>query len=176
MEDNQSVVVQVPSMAECSTVVDAPSAYNKINSETRIDDLAPSTFSDAIENSNRADTNCTAPEDANGNVVCESLPDNVAAVTTDGDVHESDASIHSHLVNYDSRNAIAHQMVDYQSSGVVKYENEPDVGDGSVVEQQFDEVYSAEEERLWNAVRTNCLDFNAWTALLEETEKVAEVS
>ncbi|KAG0465322.1 hypothetical protein HPP92_019486 [Vanilla planifolia] len=161
-------------MAECSTVVDAPSAYNKINSETRIDDLAPSTFSDAIENSNRADTNCTAPEDANGNVVCESLPDNVAAVTTDGDVHESDASIHSHLVNYDSRNAIAHQMVDYQSSGVVKYENEPDVGDGSVVEQQFDEVYSAEEERLWNAVRTNCLDFNAWTALLEETEKVAE--
>lgn len=24
-------------------------------------------------------------------------------------------------------------------------------------------------------VRVNCLDFNAWTALIEETEKVAEV-
>lgn len=36
-------------------------------------------------------------------------------------------------------------------------------------------VYSAEEERLWNLVQVNCLDFNAWTLLIEETEKVAEV-
>lgn len=34
---------------------------------------------------------------------------------------------------------------------------------------------SPEEERLWSIVRTNSLDFNAWTALIEETEKVAEV-
>lgn len=34
-------------------------------------------------------------------------------------------------------------------------------------------VMSAEEERLWNIVRANSLDFNAWTALVEETEKVA---
>lgn len=34
---------------------------------------------------------------------------------------------------------------------------------------------SAEEERLWNIVRTNSLDFNSWTALIEDTEKVAEV-
>lgn len=34
---------------------------------------------------------------------------------------------------------------------------------------------SAEEDRLWNIVRANSLDFNAWTALIEETEKVAEV-
>lgn len=37
-------------------------------------------------------------------------------------------------------------------------------------------VLSPEEERLWNLVRVNCLDFNSWTALIEETEKVAEVS
>lgn len=36
-------------------------------------------------------------------------------------------------------------------------------------------VVSAEEDRLWNIVRANSLDFNAWTALIEETEKVAEV-
>ncbi|XVF21509.1 hypothetical protein REPUB_Repub12eG0096100 [Reevesia pubescens] len=33
---------------------------------------------------------------------------------------------------------------------------------------------SGEEDRLWNIVRANSLDFNAWTTLIEETEKVAE--
>ncbi|KAB2075453.1 hypothetical protein ES319_A07G222100v1 [Gossypium barbadense] len=33
---------------------------------------------------------------------------------------------------------------------------------------------SGEEDRLWSIVRANSLDFNAWTALIEETEKVAE--
>ena len=36
-------------------------------------------------------------------------------------------------------------------------------------------VLSGEEERLWNVVRADSLDFNAWTSLIEETEKVAEV-
>jgi len=36
-------------------------------------------------------------------------------------------------------------------------------------------VNTAEEDRLWTMVRANCLDFNAWTALIEETEKVSEV-
>lgn len=34
---------------------------------------------------------------------------------------------------------------------------------------------SPEEERLWSIVNTNSLDFTAWTALIEETEKTAEV-
>lgn len=34
---------------------------------------------------------------------------------------------------------------------------------------------SGEEDRLWSIVRANSLDFNAWTALIEETEKLAEV-
>ncbi|XP_021893714.1 pre-mRNA-processing factor 39-like isoform X2 [Carica papaya] len=33
---------------------------------------------------------------------------------------------------------------------------------------------SGEEDRLWSIVRANSLDFNAWTALIEETEKLAE--
>ncbi|XP_073318022.1 pre-mRNA-processing factor 39-1-like isoform X3 [Primulina huaijiensis] len=33
---------------------------------------------------------------------------------------------------------------------------------------------SAEEERLWSIVKANSLDFNAWTSLIEETERVAE--
>ncbi|CAL5353581.1 unnamed protein product [Camellia sinensis] len=35
-------------------------------------------------------------------------------------------------------------------------------------------VLSADEERLWSIVRANSLDFNTWTALIDETEKVAE--
>ncbi|KAM1798222.1 hypothetical protein EV1_031996 [Malus domestica] len=34
---------------------------------------------------------------------------------------------------------------------------------------------SVVEDRLWNIVRANSLDFNAWTTLIEETESVAEV-
>jgi hypothetical protein len=34
---------------------------------------------------------------------------------------------------------------------------------------------SAEEDRLWNIVTANSSDFTAWTSLIEETEKVAEV-
>ncbi|KAF3583970.1 hypothetical protein F2Q69_00025782 [Brassica cretica] len=33
---------------------------------------------------------------------------------------------------------------------------------------------SPEEERLWSIVRANSLEFNAWTALIEETERIAQ--
>ncbi|KAK3405181.1 hypothetical protein EUGRSUZ_K01429 [Eucalyptus grandis] len=45
---------------------------------------------------------------------------------------------------------------------------EPPLEDGSVLPM------SGEEDRLWSIVRTNSLDFDAWVALIEETEKVAE--
>ncbi|KAL3531190.1 hypothetical protein ACH5RR_010512 [Cinchona calisaya] len=45
----------------------------------------------------------------------------------------------------------------------------------SAVHETFDaSALSAEEERLWSIVRANSLDFNAWIALLEETEKMSE--
>jgi pre-mRNA-processing factor 39 len=40
-------------------------------------------------------------------------------------------------------------------------------------QQYLEGVYSVEEERLWNMVRANCLDFNSWTSLIDETERVA---
>ncbi|KAJ6790836.1 pre-mRNA-processing factor 39 isoform X1 [Iris pallida] len=46
----------------------------------------------------------------------------------------------------------------------------------AAAEQHLEEcsVSSAEEDRLWSAVTANGLDFDAWTALIDETEKVAE--
>ncbi|PON66832.1 Tetratricopeptide-like helical domain containing protein [Trema orientale] len=54
--------------------------------------------------------------------------------------------------------------------------NASDNAGGAVDAQQYVDgsALSAEEERLWNIVKANSLDFNAWTALIEETEKVAE--
>lgn len=40
----------------------------------------------------------------------------------------------------------------------------------------FQSDVSSEEERLWSLVRSNCLDFNAWTALIHETEKEVSLS
>ncbi|KAL6564512.1 hypothetical protein OROMI_015962 [Orobanche minor] len=37
----------------------------------------------------------------------------------------------------------------------------------------FTAAFSAEEERLWSIVMTNSLDFDAWTALIEETERIS---
>ena len=34
---------------------------------------------------------------------------------------------------------------------------------------------SAEEDHLWSIVKANSLDFDAWTGLIDETEKVAGV-
>lgn len=44
-------------------------------------------------------------------------------------------------------------------------------------QQQYEETpaaISTEEERLWSIVRANSADFNAWTSLIQETEKTAE--
>ncbi|KAM1064162.1 hypothetical protein TB2_027775 [Malus domestica] len=40
---------------------------------------------------------------------------------------------------------------------------------------RFYAAMSVEEDGLWNIVRAISLDFDAWTTLIEETEKVAEV-
>ncbi|CAI9107553.1 OLC1v1006930C1 [Oldenlandia corymbosa var. corymbosa] len=46
---------------------------------------------------------------------------------------------------------------------------------GSSAAHQFDgSALSTEEERLWSIVRANSLDFTAWTALIDETERMSE--
>ncbi|XP_068653463.1 pre-mRNA-processing factor 39-1 [Aristolochia californica] len=45
---------------------------------------------------------------------------------------------------------------------------------GTITEHQAEDASSTEEDRLWSIVRANSLDFNAWTLLISETEKVAE--
>ncbi|KAK1266238.1 hypothetical protein QJS04_geneDACA000076 [Acorus gramineus] len=61
-------------------------------------------------------------------------------------------------------------------TGTMENGNASSEAGGAVVQPQFEDpgAISTEEDRLWGIVRDNCLDFNAWTALIQETEKVAE--
>ncbi|XP_073001173.1 pre-mRNA-processing factor 39-1 isoform X2 [Typha latifolia] len=89
--------------------------------------------------------------------------------------HENAAGLSTYQDNYSSLNGAAGEMESYQSTGTMENGSQPNDASGPVIVQPYEDVvYSAEEDRLWNIVRVNCLDFNAWTALIEETEKVAE--
>lgn len=82
--------------------------------------------------------------------------------------HEDAGLMPEHSVGYDAVNG------GYQSTGTIENGIPSNEVAGPPAEQQYEDVNSAEEERLWSMVRANCLDFNAWTALIEETERVAE--
>ncbi|WVZ55947.1 hypothetical protein U9M48_006544 [Paspalum notatum var. saurae] len=95
-------------------------------------------------------------------------------VATDGGSQAADAS--AYPAEHTAMNGTAVEMANYQSTeaaengaAVTNEMGEP------VPEPSYEEaVLSAEEARLWSVVTTNCLDFNAWTALIDETEKNAE--
>ncbi|KAL0287016.1 UNVERIFIED_CONTAM: Pre-processing factor 39 [Sesamum angustifolium] len=61
------------------------------------------------------------------------------------------------------------------TAGITENGVTPADGIGSGLHQPLDgSGLSAEEERLWSIVTANSLDFNAWTALIEETERMSE--
>ncbi|KAL0459358.1 UNVERIFIED_CONTAM: Pre-processing factor 39 [Sesamum latifolium] len=61
------------------------------------------------------------------------------------------------------------------TAGITENGVTPADGIGSALHQPLDgSGLSAEEERLWSIVTANSLDFNAWTALIEETERMSE--
>ncbi|XP_038973157.1 pre-mRNA-processing factor 39-like isoform X3 [Phoenix dactylifera] len=158
MDDSQSAVSQASNVAEYSSTGLVPAEYPMTNSggeglvscvPTAATDYALSDSSNPGNgNMYSQDTNSVAQ---NAGMAYESKPDDGAAVA--------------------SEIAIGHETV----AGVIENGGlSNDVG-GTVVQQPYEDVaYTAEEERLWNMVRANCLDFNSWTALIEETEKVAE--
>ncbi|XP_024018416.1 pre-mRNA-processing factor 39 isoform X1 [Morus notabilis] len=106
--------------------------------------------------------------DGSSNVVSEATDSSLAQESHVGTGNEAVES--SQTAGYDS-SANGPAVVGSVENGSVS-EN----AGGAVDEQQYVDgsVMSTEEERLWNIVKANSLDFNTWTALIEETEKVAE--
>ncbi|KAJ0967496.1 hypothetical protein J5N97_024413 [Dioscorea zingiberensis] len=107
-------------------------------------------------------------------VLPESKPDDLAPNVSENSVHENAVEMSVHAVGYDTVNGSSSEMVGYQSTVVTENGSVANEIGGPVPQEHFEDVYNPEEERLWNLVRANCLDFNSWTTLIEETEKVAE--
>ncbi|KAK8446517.1 hypothetical protein SEVIR_9G500000v4 [Setaria viridis] len=94
-----------------------------------------------------------------------------SAVTPDGGAQAADGS--AYPAEHAALNGTAGEMANYQSTengaAVTNEMGEP------VPEPSYEEAaVSAEEARLWSVVTANSLDFNAWTTLIDETEKNAE--
>ncbi|XP_024966810.1 pre-mRNA-processing factor 39 isoform X2 [Cynara cardunculus var. scolymus] len=105
-------------------------------------------------------------------------------LTTAQDVRENLPSVmdtsmdSSHVATYDS-SVHGIDVSDAKSLPAVGAENgvisSYSVHTSASAQQLVDgSALSPEEDRLWNMVRANTLDFNAWTALIEETEKTSE--
>ncbi|KAG1361886.1 pre-mRNA-processing factor 39 [Cocos nucifera] len=189
MEDSQSVVSQASSAADYSSTAHVPAEYPMTDSAAPSggEDLVSSVptaatdyaLSDGTNPDNRnmysQEPNSVA-QNATYGMAYESKPDGGAALASENATgHETVAGVSSHTIGYDSMNGGAGEVASYQPTGVIENGDlSNDVG-GTVVQQPYEDVvYTAEEERLWNMVRANCLDFNSWTALIDETEKVAE--
>ncbi|XP_044491954.1 pre-mRNA-processing factor 39-like isoform X3 [Mangifera indica] len=110
------------------------------------------------------------------NSVMQQVPAAGATATKDNVTGLENASMApSHAASYSSLNGNVSE-----TGHVTTMENGNSLGIGSGapsgqgVVDGLVSAMSGEEDRLWSIVKANSSDFNAWTTLLEETEKLAE--
>ncbi|KAI3667991.1 hypothetical protein L6452_43062 [Arctium lappa] len=196
MGDSETVVAQTSAVEEHPSVPYSASEYGDTSGNASLGtgvatssdtvDVAASTGTDSMVVDN-AIPHADDPGAAGRSEVVDVNLSHEAPSSTAQDVSENPASIAN--MSVDSSNATAyHSSVNGNDvsdaktlpaagvieNGVSSYDahnsasaNQPE--DSSVVA-----ALSPEEERLWSIVNANSLDFNAWTALIEETEKTAE--
>ncbi|KAL1834866.1 hypothetical protein ACET3Z_004517 [Daucus carota] len=188
MGDSETVVTQTKSvMAYTSTEYASTDNYNEnaasdaVTSDAGIVGNVPSKISagsgdmevltDVMVTDNTSEhTQNLTDENGNQNLAKEEVP------TTTNDVSENVANSASESM--DTTHVSAYNSINgtdaTEAKNVVS-----DVGENgttAVANEFMSEApaLSAEEERLWSIVRANSLEFDAWTALIEETERVAE--
>lgn len=104
--------------------------------------------------------------DANHNLAKDEVHTTTNDVSENVAISASESMDTSHVSAYSSLNGIDAT----EAKNVVSADN----GENGTTSISDAPALSAEEERLWSIVRANSLEFDAWTALIEETEKVAE--
>lgn len=104
--------------------------------------------------------------DANHNLAKDEVHTTTNDVSENVAISASESMDTSHVSAYSSLNGIDAT----EAKNVVSADN----GENGTTSIFDAPALSAEEERLWSIVRANSLEFDAWTALIEETEKVAE--
>ncbi|KAL6271342.1 hypothetical protein ACE6H2_028253 [Prunus campanulata] len=182
MGDSETVVAQTSAVMGYTSAGYTTTGYTDANSNIATDtgalhskDTTEFSTSAAPADAYSADPNSHIQQ-SDSYTTYETKP-SVGVTDASGNVagNENEAMESSHAASYDSSvNGVA-----ASGTGTVSSVDNGDASDnvaGSVDVQQFGDgsAMSAEEDRLWNIVRADSLDFNAWTALIEETEKVAE--
>ncbi|KAJ8467807.1 hypothetical protein OPV22_030359 [Ensete ventricosum] len=177
MEGSQPLLYQSSIVTEYTSSDHVPAENMATNSDSVMSDgnLVHSVSSGATAHSSLDGSGTDV-----GNTYSHDLK-SVSQEAATGVVYEANASaehmagISAQVVGYDAANGSISEMANYQSIGAMENGSVPTDTSGAIVQQAYEDVvYSAEEDRLWNMVRANCLDFNSWIALIEETEKVAE--
>ncbi|KAM7496144.1 hypothetical protein LguiA_020558 [Lonicera macranthoides] len=161
MGDRETVVASAPTMANYRA------GYSS----------APAADGDFAASTGTADGTDAMPQDANVDSV------NMESI----DVKQETLTTVLHGIS-ENPNNLANTSVDSSQPAYDSSVNGNDVGETRTValtgvsengvtsddvHQSVDGALFAEEERLWSIVRANSLEFNAWTALIEETEKMA---
>ncbi|KAK6937723.1 hypothetical protein RJ641_031231 [Dillenia turbinata] len=196
MGDSETVVAQTSSLMDYTSVGYTSTSYATSDvvpdASGAAGDMAPVATADAAahlatDGSSLGDGSTyttdanSAAQEAPDSTSCETTP-SVVTKNTGGNStsHEITATGSSQPDVYDT--SMNGNSVSEASNVMAAVTNEngnasEDAG-GTGIEQHYVEgsvpAMSMEEDRLWSIVRANSLDFNAWTALIEETEKVAE--
>ncbi|KVI03866.1 RNA-processing protein, HAT helix [Cynara cardunculus var. scolymus] len=193
MGDSETVVAQTSAVQEHPSVPYSASEYGDPSGNASLGtgvatssdtiDVAASTGNDPMVVDN-AISHADDPGTVGRSEVVDVNFSHEAPSSTTQDVSENPANVsvdssnatayHSSVNGNDVSDAKTLPSVGVSENGVSSYDahnsasaSQPE--DGSVVA-----ALSPEEERLWSIVNANSLDFSAWTALIEETEKTAE--
>ncbi|KAL5996845.1 hypothetical protein ACLOJK_007767 [Asimina triloba] len=169
----------IPGGHAYATNVDSASSIEPLSTDGALPDS--SRLHDV--NAHNPDHNPAANEALSGSAAVDvNQVDGVAVANKNsnsvGDVSQGVAMKYSTLgTGFDSINGNGNvEGKNFVSAGNAENGSVSNEIEGAIVEQQFAEgpAISTEEDRLWSIVGVNSLDFNAWTALIQETEKVAE--
>ncbi|KAF2307137.1 hypothetical protein GH714_025041 [Hevea brasiliensis] len=165
MGDSEMVVAETSTVTEYATAGynSADAAYN-----------APAAPNFADEKIYGTDSNSVV-QGSHFNAIYETKPDVGMVGATENVAATENASIEpSQAAGYDSS---VNGSIGGEAVNITSAENgtTADIAGGASAATVDGSVppMSGEEERLWSILRANSLDFDAWTALIDETEKVA---
>ncbi|KAL8055272.1 hypothetical protein ABFS82_04G045800 [Erythranthe guttata] len=184
MGDNEAMMVET-----CAVDTNAAAASDGGHSIAPADAPAPTSVSDAGEMVSSASSiqsadSLTLPSNVDSSNMNATSVDVTQQETPDVMAYDSNENFtgipnsldSTQVAGYDS--SLNVNGVSEAGNGATASTTENGVADGigtAALHQPLDNSgLSAEEERLWSIVMTNSVDFDAWTALIEETERMSE--
>ncbi|KAJ9543270.1 hypothetical protein OSB04_022977 [Centaurea solstitialis] len=174
MGDSETVVAQTSAVQEHPSVPYSASEYGDMSGNASLGtavDVAASTGTDsmvvdnAIPHADDPEAPSSTTQDVSEN------PASIANVSVDS---SNATPYHSSVNGNDVSDAKTLPAAGVTENGVGSYDSHNSASSNQLEDSSVVATLSPEEERLWSIVNANSLDFNAWTALIEETEKTAE--